>query len=156
MFLSLGINKAGVCLELALKRALSTSAVTLRYWEGRLEGDGPWVQGHLDPTPGCSQPAGLRDARRHKGRGLPGDPLFWLMIHNNPCVWGEDKIRSVFCSTRRSNSCFFSTSMHPDSKVLEHTLGRAGLLQAHEENGAPQLKGQRGRVQENKGANAYE
>lgn len=155
MFLSLGINKAGVCLELALERALSTSAVTLRHWEGRLEGDGPWVQGQLDPTPGCSQPVGLRDARRHMGRGLPGDPLFWLMIHSNPCVWGEDKIRCVLCSTRRLNSRFFSASTHPDSKVLKHTLGRAGLLRAHED-GAPQLKGQRGRAQENKGANAYE
>lgn len=78
------------------------------------------------------------------------------MIHNNPCVWGEDKIRCVLCNTRRANSCFFSASTHPDSKVLKHTLGRAGLLRAHEEDGAPQLKGQRGRAQENKGANAYE
>ena len=88
MFLSLGINKAGLCLELALERALSTSAVTWPHWEGRLEEDGPWVQGHLDPTPGCSQPVGLCDVRQYKGRGLPGDPLFWLIIHNNPYVLG--------------------------------------------------------------------
>ena len=41
MFLSLGINKAGLCLDLALERALSTSAVTRPHWEARLEEDGP-------------------------------------------------------------------------------------------------------------------